>query len=124
MISGTCCNPGSVVHRAARDRGGRIVILAEGSDATGKPHRPETIDIDQAGHWKHVVRIVADVRGNTLEAHRVHVAISCGNQELGLPGGPATFDSFGNERFFDSVVSAQVFKSTSGKAPRTFRSSR
>ncbi len=110
-----------IVHRAARDRGGQITLQAEGTDAAGKPHRPETIDIDDTQHWKHVVRIIVAVLGNTLEAYRLHMEVSRGNARLCLPGGPGTYDEVGNRRFFDSVVDAPTFEAKSGRRPRTLR---
>lgn len=110
-----------IVHRAARDQGGRIILQADGVDAAGKPHRPETIDIDDTQHWKHVVRIIVDELGNTEEAYSLHVEVSRGNAMLALPGGPATYEEVGNRKFFDSVVDARTFEAKSGKRPRTLR---
>lgn len=111
-----------IVHRAARDRGGRLVLQAEGCDAWGKPHRPEIIDINATGHWRHVVRIIVDVLGNTQEAYRLHIEVSRGNATLDLPGGPETYEEVGNKRFFDSVVDAATYQATKGKPPRTIKS--
>ena len=111
-----------IVHRAARDQGGRITLRADGADAAGNPHRPETIDIDATAHWKHVVRCIVDVLGNTWDAFLLHVEVSRGNAMLGLPGGPKTYDAVGNKRFFDSVVDARAFEAKSGKRPRSLRS--
>ena len=110
-----------IVHRAARNRGGRITLRAEGLDAAGKPHRPETIDIDDTQHWKHVVRVIVDELGNTQEGYWLHVEVSRGNAMLGLPGGPATYEEVSNRKFFDAVVDARTFAERSGKSPRTLR---
>jgi len=110
-----------IVHRAARDQGGRITLQAEGTDAAGNPHRPETIDIDDTQHWKHVVRIIVDELGSAEEAHWLQVEVSRGNSMLGLPGGPETYDEFGNRKFFDAVLDALTFEAKSGKPPRTLR---
>lgn len=111
-----------IVHRAARAGGGRIALQAEGTDAAGRPHRPETIDIDATEHWKHVVRIIVDELGITQEAYWLHIEVSRGNATLDLPGGPQTYDEVGNRRFFDTVVSSRDFQAKSGKRARTMRS--
>ncbi len=111
-----------IVHRAARDLGGRIILHADGVDAAGSPHRPETIDINATDHWKHAVRIIVDVLGNTQEAYWAHIEVSRGNASLDLPGGPHTYDEVGNRRFFDTVVSSRDFEAKSGKRARTMGS--
>jgi hypothetical protein len=110
-----------IVHRAARDAGGKIILQADGNDASGLPHRPEIVDIDNTGHWRTVVRIIVAELGHTEEAYRLHVEVSKGNEILGLPGGPSTYNEVGNRRFYNSVVDPMAFAMRSGKRPRTLR---